>query len=983
MNYIFIPLIIFSLSFTANANSLLEKMHDTFYKINQQDNNKIRQKKPDRFLKPVRFKSSSIYKNYNGSIRYISGDNLEEAASSKRSFRSIEARNLATAINFLEKNSSILQIDNPSKQFTMIKSTKDDLTGGSRLRFEQSYQGLLVWPSEIGIHLNNNGNVTLMNGSYLSQQRRPFNLKPVVTAEMAQEKALNGKPSNTKVSQKPVLIIYLASARLAWKLELEVSLDKRLMIVIDALNGDILTEFNQIHNAAATGSGVDLLGQTRPLNLFEKNGQYSMVNTSKPMYDAATENGVILVYDWMNQELEESVKPQLIQSNNPNAGFLPDAVSAAYNLANTYDYYLERHQRNSLDGKGGDMRAIVRVKRNFRNAFWHTGNKLIYLGDGLPFAASLDVVAHELTHGVIEHTANLVYQNQSGALNEAFADIFGEMVEARQNGGKNDWLLGTNVGEIARSMSRPEDHRQPSKMSEYNYDYTPNQIKEDNYGVHINSGIINHAYYLFAQNVGIKDAEKIFYRALTIYLWKNSQFIDARLAVLDAAKDLFGANSAQVQKAAEAFDRVEITANTASTPPPSSFPSVQGEDALLFACLVQDGNVHVCRYEKPTDQEPVVLSQNSIAPTRIAVDGSGEMAAFITSQRDLCLMNTDTGREACLGMPGKTNSVAMSPDSRYFAFVLLDDNGKITPKITVVDMKADTEKTYQLYAPADSKQPVYSIVAADSMTFTASGLLLYDALNVFRGADGRTFQSWAIYALNVNTGAIQNVIQPDQGEDIGFPSLSKTSDNFLVFDVYKDQTKTVEVYTMNLNTAKFVKISEFQGQKSVPSYNGDDSAIVHIFPDTDVAFNSQLIRQPLAKDRITPQGQATTWLRGATFGTVYRRGKFVGPQSSAAYYDVRTSILKIKAITVPEVGLRQFDLKLINGNPLTFQLINNQAATETDGMKATMEAANNNIIIPRAELTELDGNTSYWKVNMNLQDTNIYVIPEGGLTLLQ
>jgi Zn-dependent metalloprotease len=979
MNYVFIPLIIFSLSFTANANSLLEKMQSSLYEVNQNSNQRIIQNKPDRFQKPVRFRSNSILRNPNGSIRYISGENLEAATT--RSFRSIKARDLATAVNFLSKNRSLLQIENPSKNFSVIKYTQDDLTGGSRLRFEQSYQGLPVWPSEIGIHLNKNGNVTLMNGSYLSQQRRPLNLKPVVTAEMAQDKALNGKPSNTKVGKKPVLIIYLAdndsSTRLAWRLELEVSLDQRLMIVIDALNGDILTEFNQIHNAAVTGSGVDLLGQTRPLHLYEEKGQYLMVDTSKPMYDAATENGVILVYDWKNQELQEGVKPQLIQSNNPNAGFLADAVSAASNLSETYDYYLERHQRNSLNGKAGDMVAIVRVKRGFRNAFW--SGKAMYFGDGQPFAASLDVVAHELTHGVIDHTAKLVYQNQSGALNEAFADIFGEMVEARKNA-KNDWLLGTNVGEIARSMSRPEDHSQPSHMN--NYQHLPNTEDGDNGGVHVNSGIINHAYYLFAQNVGIKDAEKIFYRALSQHLLKNSQFVDARLAVLDSAKELFGDNSTQVQKAAEVFDRVGITANIASTPPPASFPSVQGEDALLFACLVQDGSVHVCRYEKPTDQQPVVLSQNSIAPTSIAVDGNGEMAAFITSQRDLCLMNTDTGREACLGIPGKTHSVAMSPDTRYFAFVLLDANGKITPKITVVDMKADTEKTYQLYAPADSKQPVYSIVAADSMSFNASGLLLYDALNVFRGADGRTFQSWAIYALNVNNGAIQNVIEPDQGEDIGFPSLSKTSENFIVFDVYKDQTKTIQVYTMNLNTGKFAKISEFQGQQSVPSYNGDDSAIVHMFPDTDVAFNSQLIRQPLAKDRITPQGQATTWLRGASFGTVYRRGKFVGPQSSAAYYDVRTGILKIKAITVPEVGLRQFDLRLINGNPLTFQLINNQVATETDGMKATMEA-NNSIIIPRAELTELDGNTSYWKVNMNLQNTNTYVVPEGGLIPLQ
>jgi bacillolysin len=980
MSHVFIFLIIFSLSFTANASSLLEKMQSTFNEVNQKTNHRSQQ--PN--LKPITPSSisASIYRNPNGSVRYISGENLETA--STHSFRSIEARNLATAINFLNKNRSLLQIENPNQEFTIVKSTKDQLTGGSRLRFEQDYQGIPIWPSEIGIHLNKNGNVILMNGSYLNQQRRPLNLKPVVTAEIAQEKALNGKPTNTKITQKPVLIIYLpdndSSARLAWRLELEVSFDKRLMIVIDALNGGLLTEFNQIHNAAVTGSGVDLLGQTRTLHLYEKNGQYLMVNTSKPMYNAATESGVILVYDWMNQELQEGVQPELIQSNNPNAGFLPDAVSAAYNLANTYDYYLERHQRNSLNGNGGDIVATVRVKHGFRNAFWN--GKAMFFGDGLPFAASLDVVAHELTHGVIQHTANLVYLGQSGALNEAFADIFGEMVEARQNG-QNDWLLGTNVGEIARSMIRPEDHHQPSHMN--NYQYLPNTEEGDNGGVHINSGIINHVYYLIAQSIGIQDAEKIFYRALTTHLLKNSQFVDARLAVLNSAKDLFGENSAQEQKAAEAFDSVGITANTASTPPPASFPAVQGEDALLYACLVQDGSVHVCRYEQPTDQQPVILSQNSVAPTRIAVDGSGQMAAFITSQRDLCLMNTGNGREACLGIPGKTHSVAMSPDTRYFAFVLLDDNGQITPKITVVDMQADTEKTYQLYAPAhDTKQPIYSIVAADSMSFNASGLLLYDALNQFSGADGRSFQSWAIYALNVNNGIIQNVIEPEQGEDIGFPSLSKTSDNFLVFDVYKDQTKTVEVYTINLNAGKFFKISEFQGQKSVPSYNGDDTAVVYMFPDFGgVDFNSQLMRQAIAKDRITPQGQATTWLRGATFGTVYRRGQFVGPQPVAAYYDVRTGILKINAITVAQTNeLRQFDMKLINGNPLTFQLVNNQAATQTDGLKATIEA-DNRIIIPRAELTELDGNTSYWKVNMNLQDTNTYVIPESGLIPVQ
>ncbi len=912
----------------------------------------------------------------NGTPRHIQGNILEQA--SKDRFRTKKARNLETALKFLRLNRALLKIKNPDREFTLTKQS------GNRLRFDQQYQGLPVWPSEISIHLDAQGNVNMMNGAYVPTPRRPMRLNPVVTAELARDKAMAGRPAGTQATE-PVLIIYApgeVQPRLAWRLEVHIAIDKRLIIVVDALLGDILTEFNQIHAGAVTGSGTDLQGQTRPLQLFEENGQFFLYDTSKPMFDAAKESGMILIYDWKNQPEDADVSAELLSSNNANAGFLPDGISAAYSLSETYDYYYEHHGRNSLDGDGGSMLSVVRVGNQFENAFWN--GQAMFFGDALPYAASLDVAGHEMTHGVVETTAALVYQNQAGALNEAFADIFGEMVEKRTKG-QADWLLGADTGEILRSFLRPEDYNQPSKMS--NFITLPNTTEGDNGGVHVNSGIINHAYYLLAEGlngaIGTSDAEKIFYRALTTYLVKNSQFVDARLAVLDAAKDLFGADSTQYQKAAEAFDSVEITANQASTTPPPSFPPVSGsqEDAVLFACLAQDGFLYVCRYEPALDSEPVILSWHTLATkSSIAVEGSGQMAAFVTQDRDLCLIRTDGQGEACLGIPGTVWSVAMSPDARYYAFVLLDAMGNISPSITVVDMVAETEQTYALVAPAiDSDKPISTIVGADALTFTAGGqTVMYDALNVFRAADGTQTGSWAIYGLDIETGITYNVITPSKGKDVGFPKLSQTSDNFMVFDLYDEQSGQLQVHTVNLNTGDFSLLAAFQGEGSVPSYTGDDGAIVYTYPDSSAALGYQLVQQQLGQDRRTPQGEPATWLKYGAYGTIYRRGQFIGPQTVAAYFDLRTGIMRINAVTVG-TSVFQVDLKLIGVEPLTFQVVGISLVTETPEISATYSSGE--VQIPLAELTDPDGNTTFWSIQLEILDPNslTFFIPEGGL----
>lgn len=213
-----------------------------------------------------------------------------------------------------------------------------------------------------------------------------------------------------------------------------------------------------------------------------------------------------------------------------------------------YNYYDNTHNRLSYDGLGAMLRSTVHYGVDYNNAFWN-GEQMTY-GDG---TAVLDVVAHELTHGVIETTANLEYQFQSGAMNESFADIFGAMVD------RDDWLMGEDLPpdmlaghEALRDLSNPERFGHPAHTEDWV------STCNDNQGVHTNSGIFNKAYYNIATALGKSRAERIFYRSLVTYLHPSSSFRDGRAAAVQAAVDLYGDGE---EKAAveEGFNAVGIT----------------------------------------------------------------------------------------------------------------------------------------------------------------------------------------------------------------------------------------------------------------------------------------------------------------------------------------------------------------------------------------------------------------------------------------
>ena len=247
-----------------------------------------------------------------------------------------------------------------------------------------------------------------------------------------------------------------------------------------------------------------------------------------------------------------------------------NSVNNAYDFAgNVRDFYAMVLNRDSIDNQGMDLVLNVHFGVNYMNAFWDGDEMTFGDGDGVifgDFTKSLDVVAHELTHGVTQHTAGLNYYSQSGALNEHFSDVFGAVITQYVNGQTAhdaDWLVGNEImgpslyGEALRSMKAPGTaYNNPLMGTDPQPDHMNNYYSgtADNQGVHINSGIPNKAFYLTAIEIGTDVAGLIWYTALQ-KLWATARFSDAVEVLVESARLLVKsgqapAGSPQVVRAA-------------------------------------------------------------------------------------------------------------------------------------------------------------------------------------------------------------------------------------------------------------------------------------------------------------------------------------------------------------------------------------------------------------------------------------------------
>jgi bacillolysin len=468
---------------------------------------------------------------------------------------------------FLKENKGLYQLDT-EKDLTLLDVQTDEL-GSTHYNFVQSVQGIPVDGAKFKVHTDKNGIITAVNGDVFPEASSYF--KGALKAQLTKEAALDQSWKAIKVTkaetltnaeagpttsghkvedtvEKAELIVYKKGNifNLAYKTNLQFiqPYPANWVVYVDAITGTVLDSYN----AVADGTGVGVLGDTKTLNTYYSSGTYYLYDVTKPMA------GVIETRTAKNRSLlpgSYSVDPD----NIFNATSQRADVDAHFYAGAVYDYYKNTFNRNSFDNNGATIRSTVHYGRNYNNAFWN-GSQMVYGdGDGTTFrslSGALDVVAHEITHAVTERTAGLEYQYQSGALNESFSDVFGVFLD------KGDYLMGEDVytpnkaGDALRSLSSPSLYGQPEHMNNYV------NTTSDNGGVHTNSGIPNKAAYLTISSLGTAVSEKIYYRALTVYLAPQSDFSDARAALLAAASDLYGSGSTQNNAVASAWSQVGV-----------------------------------------------------------------------------------------------------------------------------------------------------------------------------------------------------------------------------------------------------------------------------------------------------------------------------------------------------------------------------------------------------------------------------------------
>lgn len=446
---------------------------------------------------------------------------------------------------FLNAYGSALGIVNPATELKLLM-TKSDGLGMSQVLWQQVVNGVPVYHAQVGVHLAAGNTVIVAATSGFWPGLDAPVARPRITAGQALANARPAMPGGV-VNAGPTLVIYPydngltgRQARLSWIIDIgNDSIPARNLYAVDALTGYLFEVVNLLtgvtYHPAAQNPGVASGQSTSPDTQWfsgTDSGQAILAGLYRETYDA---------------EHTKSLPGTLVRKEGEGPVDDPDTDQAHDFAGDVYNYYLNSHGRDSYDDLGSPIISTVHYGLNYNNAGW-TGSQMLY-GDG---TAVLDVIGHELTHGVISTTADLEYRWQSGAMNESLADIFGAMID------RDDWLMGEDLSpdmlagrEALRDLSDPTRFGHPAHVDDWV------STCSDEEGVHTNSGIFNKAYYNIATSLDKARAERIFYRALTVYLRATSSLEDGRAAAIQAAVDLYGHGTEEEQVKA-GFDAVGL-----------------------------------------------------------------------------------------------------------------------------------------------------------------------------------------------------------------------------------------------------------------------------------------------------------------------------------------------------------------------------------------------------------------------------------------
>ncbi len=646
-----------------------------------------------------------------------------------------------------------------------------------------------------------------------------------------------------------------------------------------------------IMDGPATSEADDLNGDMRLINTYEFDEVFFMIDASRDMFNSSQSvfpddpQGVIWTIDLNNTSpVNENSTYTHVASASNNWNDRPEGVSAHYNGGSAYEYFRNTFNRNSITGNGQSILSFVNVvdeyENSMGNAFWNGIG--IYYGNGDDFFNSLgralDVAGHEMSHGVIESTANLEYRNESGAMNEAFADIFGAMID------RDDWTIGEDVVKLSafpsgalRDLSNPHND---ATTGDFLSGWQPMHYSEryvgpdDNGGVHWNSGIINHAFYLFAQSQSREIAEQVFYRALTTYLIRSSEFKELRFAVVQSAMDLFSSEVAM--SARNAFDEVGIL--------DESEPSV-GEDYntnpgtdLLLVSDQNLQNLYVFDLSTGAAIFDPLSSTELLSKPSITDDGS--RIVFVGVDNHIHLIDIDwsvsppTADEEIVSVSPDWRNAVISKDGRFIALL----ENIVDNKILVIDLLLDNFNEFVLSNPTYSSGiSTGEVQYADVLEFDATSTsIIYDAYNVIDGNSGKLefwdigfvevwnpqFDTWALGSIDKLFGSLP------EGVNIGNPTFSKNSPYIIAIDIFNNFD--FEILGINLESQESNSIYSNTGL-SYPSFSRDDNFMVF---DLELIGYTDLGILQLTSDKIGRVANSDQiLLQGGKWGTWFSNGQ--------------------------------------------------------------------------------------------------------------
>lgn len=871
---------------------------------------------------------------------------------------------------FLEETKAVSGLKNPRETFKVSEIRTDEL-GFTHIKTIQQYKGIEIYGSESVLHIGDGKE--RFTGSF----RQPAG-NTATTPETDLSTAISTVISDLKTitvyrelsSKEREILDYTAPVsslllyektendyRLVWAVTVRPNFIEEWKYFVDAVTGEIIHKFNNTNSdGPATATATDLNGILRSLGTYLEAGTYYLLNMAETMYVPLTGEGIILTLD-ANGTSTSNLDYKYVTSSN-NTWPQQSAVSAHYNATQAYRYFMTTHGRNSINGKGGNIISFVNVAdddgTSMENAFWN--GKAVFYGNGgssfSPLAGALDVAAHELGHGVVSSTANLEYYGQSGAINESYADIFGAMVD------RNDWLIGEDITKTSfspsgalRNMADPHNrgtsisqpYWQPKTVSEM---YLGSQ---DNAGVHINSGIVNYAYYLYATAVTREKAEKVFYRALENYLTTTSKFIDLRIAVTQAASDLYGSSSPETVKAGDAFTAVGIQEQQ---------PVEKTKDYT-----VNPGQEYLLSYDTD-NSDPSTLFRSSVTGTdllplsttvmkgKVSVTDDGTAAYFISSDSKLrgLSLNPSSPDEFILSDSPDWDNVAVSKGGERIALI----STQVDTAIYIYDFDLQKMVKFHLYNPTTSQFNTNAggVLYADAVEFDASGqYIIYDACNVFSSSTGEDIYYWDIGFINVwdnSTGTFgDGTITKLYGSlaenvSIGNPVFSKNSPWIIAFDYFDNVAGEYGVFGANLNTGA-VKLIYENTILGYPSFSkNDDKIAISKKTASAVEYVTSL---GLAADKISPSGVVTDIVGYAKWPVFYATGdRFLGlPPVADFTADVKSGSapLRVKYVDLSANKPTSWAWTFEGGTPGTSTLPNPEISYSVPGTYRVILSATN------------------------------------------